>query len=191
RLPRGGPRAAPAQPARGCRAGRPAVRRAAARGGTRAAGDRPAGQHARRARPAEGRPGLGAVRRARFRAAGRREGTGGPGARPPAGRARPPDACRACRRGPRKRRAAAVTRLMRPTSRIFGVLVLGALLYLAGGDYEVPWLLLLGFVLWALIPLSWIYARRNARRIEGSVQLTGAGAGPGSPAALLPVRAIP
>lgn len=60
---------------------------------------------------------------------------------------------------------------MRPTWRLLGALALGAVVYFYGATSEVAWLFLFGFLLWTTVLAMLLYARWNARGLEGGMRL--------------------
>ena len=77
---------------------------------------------------------------------------------------------------------------MRPTWRLLGALVVGAVVYLYGGTSEVAWLFLFGFLVWALAVAMFGYARWNARGLRGGLRLLEVVSSEASPVNEIPER---
>ncbi|HEX6547861.1 MAG TPA: DUF58 domain-containing protein [Candidatus Dormibacteraeota bacterium] len=75
---------------------------------------------------------------------------------------------------------------MRPTFRVAGAVVLGAVLYLYGATSEVVWLFLLAYWSWTFAVAMLVYATWNRNGVEASVRLTGIEVAEGSPVSELP-----
>ena len=75
---------------------------------------------------------------------------------------------------------------MRPTWRLLGALALGVVVYFYGATSEVAWLFLFGFLLLATVLAMLLYARWNARGLEGRLRLLEV-----APSELSPVHEIP
>jgi uncharacterized protein (DUF58 family) len=75
---------------------------------------------------------------------------------------------------------------MRPTWRLLGALALSVVVYFYGATSEVAWLFLFGFLLWGAVLAMLIYARWNARGLDGGMRLLEV-----APAELSPVFEIP
>src|SRR5205085_3426094 len=79
---------------------------------------------------------------------------------------------------------------MRPTWRLLGALVLGAVIYLYGATSEVAWLFLFGLLLWAAALAMLGYTRWNSRGVAASIRLLAVESSPLSPSADLPESAF-
>lgn len=77
---------------------------------------------------------------------------------------------------------------MRPTWRLLGAIILGAVVYLYGGTSEVAWLFLFGFLLWALAFAMFLYAGWNARGLRGGLRLLEVVSSDASPVSEIPER---
>jgi uncharacterized protein (DUF58 family) len=75
---------------------------------------------------------------------------------------------------------------MRPTWRVLGALALSVVVYFYGATSEVAWLFLFGFLLWGAILAMFVYARWNARGLDGGMRLLAV-----TPSELSPVLEIP
>ncbi len=75
---------------------------------------------------------------------------------------------------------------MRPTWRLLGALTLSAVVYFYGATSEVAWLFLFGFLLLGAVLAMLLYARWNARGLEGGLRLLEV-----APSELSPVFEIP
>jgi len=75
---------------------------------------------------------------------------------------------------------------MSPTWRLLGALGLGVVVYFYGATSEVAWLFLFGFLLWGTVLAMLLYARWNARGLEGGLRLLEV-----APSELSPVFEIP
>jgi len=79
---------------------------------------------------------------------------------------------------------------MRPTWRLLGALVLGAVIYLYGATSEVAWLFLFGLLLWAAALAMLGYTRWNSRGVAASIRLLAVESSPHSPSPDLPESAF-
>ncbi len=79
---------------------------------------------------------------------------------------------------------------MRPSWRLFGALVLGAVIYLYGATSEVAWLFLFGLLLWAGALAMLGYSRWNSRGVAASLRLLAVESSPLSPSGDLPEAAF-
>ena len=82
----------------------------------------------------------------------------------------------------------------RPTPRLIGTLLLGAVLYAYGATSEVAWLFLLAYWCWTLAAAAFVYEWWNRRGLVATVELVAGEQGEESPAGWLPeavLRAAP
>ena len=73
-----------------------------------------------------------------------------------------------------------------PRARVFGVVLLGLVVYAYGSTSEVPWLFLIAYWLWALAVAGAVYAAWNGRALEAAAELRTGEPAPDSPAWWLP-----
>ncbi|GAC1653338.1 MAG: hypothetical protein NVS9B1_02330 [Candidatus Dormibacteraceae bacterium] len=77
---------------------------------------------------------------------------------------------------------------MRPTWRLLGAGLLGAVVYLYGATSEVAWLFLFAFLIWGAAVSMFFYARWNADGLTGGMSLLSVASSDASPVSDIPER---